>query len=278
MKDMSRRVGFHITPGPVPDISWRYLQIDDWVRDLQKPQMETLLYDYEVDAIWCDIGGPSPFDEIAADWYNWAKKSGRQVNNNNRCGGNYSDFNTPEYFTLDSYQVRKWESNSGLDPHSYGYNSGTAADKYMKGVDVIRQLVDIVSKGGNYLLDVGPTADGLIIEHMTTPLLETGKWLAYSGEAIYSTKYWPIRPADTEHNLRFTTTPSAFYILALSRPSGGLKTSAPVPILQGDVVTLLGGSGTQLNWYQTDGMLIVDVGDEELDLVEYAWAFKIQYA
>ncbi|KAG9093963.1 hypothetical protein FRC07_011392, partial [Ceratobasidium sp. 392] len=81
-----------------------YVKVDNWVQDLQKPQMETLLYDYEVDMIWCDIGGPSPFDEIAADWYNWAKKSGRQVNNNNRCGGHYSDFDTPEYFTLNSYQ------------------------------------------------------------------------------------------------------------------------------------------------------------------------------
>ncbi|KAG8735161.1 hypothetical protein FRC10_010916 [Ceratobasidium sp. 414] len=256
-----------------------YVKVNDWVQDLQKPQMETLLYDYEVDMIWCDIGGPSPFDEIAADWYNWAKKSGRQVNNNNRCGGHYSDFDTPEYFTLNSYQVRKWESSSGLDPHSYGYNSGTAVDKYMKGVDVVRRLIDIVSKGGNYLLDVGPTAEGTIIEPMTTPLLETGKWLAHSGEAIYSTKYWPIQPADTDNNLRFTTTPEAFYMIALSQPSGGIvKTSAPVPILQGDVVTLLGGSGKALNWSMDGQGLVVAVGDEEIAMVGSAWAFKIQYA
>ncbi|KAG9086464.1 hypothetical protein FS749_003626 [Ceratobasidium sp. UAMH 11750] len=256
-----------------------YVKVNDWVQDLQKPQLETLLYDYEVDMIWCDIGGPSPFDEIAADWYNWAKKSGRQVNNNNRCGGHYSDFDTPEYFTLNSYQVRKWESSSGLDPHSYGYNSGTAADKYMKGADVIRRLVDIVSKGGNYLLDVGPTAEGTIIKSMTTPLLETGKWLAHSGEAIYSTKYWPIQPADTDNNLRFTTTPEAFYMIALSRPSGGIvRTSAPVPILRGDVVNLLGGSGKSLNWSMDAHGLVVEVGDEEVAMVESAWAFKIKYA
>ncbi|KAG8715678.1 hypothetical protein FRC09_016422 [Ceratobasidium sp. 395] len=258
-----------------------YVKIDDWVQDLQKPQMEALLYDYEVDMIWCDIGGPSPFDEIAADWYNWAKKSGRQVNNNNRCGGHYSDFDTPEYFTLNSYQVRKWESSSGLDPHSYGYNSGTPAEKYMKGVDVIHRLIDIVSKGGNYLLDIGPTAEGTIIEPMTTPLLETGKWLAHSGEAIYSTKYWPIQPADTVNNLRFTTTPEAFYIIALDRPSTGvIKTHAPVPILEGDTVSLLGGSGRSLEWSVDGetGELVVHVGEEEVGLVESAWAIKIKYA
>jgi alpha-L-fucosidase len=130
-------------------------------------------------------------------------------------------------------------------------------------------------------LDVGPTADGIIIEPMTTPLLETGKWLAYSGEAIYSTKYWPIQPADTENNLRFTTTPGAFYIIALSRPSGGVvKTSAPVPILKGDVVTLLGGSGRALNWSAVEGGrgLVIEVGEDEVGMVESAWAFKVQYA
>ncbi|KAF8711892.1 Alpha-L-fucosidase, partial [Rhizoctonia solani] len=233
--------------------------INDWVQDLQKPQMETLFYDYEVDAIWCDIGGPSPFDEIAADWYNWAKK---------------------EYFTLNSYQVRKWESNSGLDPHFYGYNSGTAPDRYMKGVDVIKQLVDIVSKGGNYLLDVGPTATGEIIPEMTTPLLQAGQWLSHSGPAIYSTRYWSVGPADTTYNLRFTTTPEAFYIIALSRPQGGiLKTLMPIPILEGDEVRLLGGSGKKLEWTrqgEEDGV-VVQVGEEEIGLVEYAWAFKVEY-
>ncbi|EUC64021.1 alpha-L-fucosidase [Rhizoctonia solani AG-3 Rhs1AP] len=255
-----------------------YVKINDWVQDLQKPQMETLLYDYEVDAIWCDIGGPSPFDEIAAGWYNWAKKNGRQVNNNNRCGGNYSDFNTPEYFTLNSYQVRKWESNSGLDPHSYGYNSGTALDKYMKGVDVVKQLVDIVSKGGNYLLDVGPTATGQIIPEMTTPLLQAGKWLSYSGEAIYSTHFWPVGPADTTYNLRFTTTPEAFYLIALSRPeSGVVRTEMPIPILEGDEVRLLGGSGKVLEWAREDKEVVIRIGEEEVGLVEYAWVFKILY-
>lgn len=136
----------------------------------------------------------------------------------------------------------------------------------------------IVSKGGNYLLDVGPTADGIIIEPMMTPLLETGKWLAYSGEAIYSTMYWPITPADTDNNLRFTTTPDAFYIIALTRPSGSLKTSKPVPILEGDVVTLLGGSGVVLGWRKEEQGLVIDVGEDELELVESAWAFRIQYA
>ncbi|CCO28341.1 alpha-L-fucosidase [Rhizoctonia solani AG-1 IB] len=240
--------------------------------------METLLYDYEVDAIWCDIGGPSPFDEIAAGWYNWAKQSGRQVNNNNRCGGNYSDFNTPEYFTLNSYQVRKWESNSGLDPHSYGYNSGTALDKYMKGVDVIKQLVDIVSKGGNYLLDVGPTATGQIIPEMTTPLLQAGQWLSHSGAAIYSTRYWSVGPADTTYNLRFTTTPDAFYVIALSRPEGGvLRTRMRIPILEGDEVRLLGGSGKMLEWTREGEEVVVQVGEDEVGLVEYAWAFKVEY-
>jgi len=82
-------------------------------------------------------------------------------------------------------------------------------------------------------------------------------------------------------DVRFTTTPDAFYILAISRPgSEGLKVTAPVPVVPGDRITLLGGSGNTLNWtVDKDGVLTVEVSDEELDLVSLpAWAFKIPYA
>jgi alpha-L-fucosidase len=80
-------------------------------------------------------------------------------------------------------------------------------------------------------------------------------------------------------NVRFTTTEDAFYILAISSPSGGLKVTAPVPLAPGDTVTLLGGSGTPLKWSIDNGVLTVDVSDQELNIVTLpAWAFKISYA
>lgn len=79
-------------------------------------------------------------------------------------------------------------------------------------------------------------------------------------------------------DVRFTTTTDAFYIIAISKPTGGLKVTAPVPIASTDVVTLLGGSGDALTWNSDNGVLTVAVGDDELNKVSLpAWAFKISY-
>jgi alpha-L-fucosidase len=82
---------------------------------------------------------------------------------NNRCGiAAGADFDTPEYTTFSSISERKWESNQGMDPYSYGYDRATPPDLYMNASTLINSLVDMVSKNGNLLLDVGPKADGTI--------------------------------------------------------------------------------------------------------------------
>lgn len=59
------------------------------------------------------------------------------------------DFDTPEYATFGSTQTGSWESNEGMDPFSYGYNSATLASQYKNASDIVQTLVDIVSKNGN---------------------------------------------------------------------------------------------------------------------------------
>jgi alpha-L-fucosidase len=80
-----------------------------------------------------------------------------------RCGLP-GDFDTPEYARYGAVQRRKWESNLGMDPFSYGYNRATPAAQYLNASSIVTSLVDIVSKNGNFLLDVGPMADGTIVE------------------------------------------------------------------------------------------------------------------
>ncbi|KAJ3553679.1 hypothetical protein NM688_g3482 [Phlebia brevispora] len=259
-----------------------YIPVDNYLTDVQKPQMETLFYDFDTDILWCDIGGASIFPKIGATWYNYAASKGRQVVMNNRCGANQSDFVTPEYATFGAPLSQKWESSAGMDPYSYGYNSDTPPDAYQNASSIIAELVDIVSKGGNFLIDIGPMQDGTVIPEEREPLLEVGTWLNHSGAAIYNTRPWFIQPADTTAGLtdvRFTTTADAFYIIAISRPTGSLKTAAPIPITGGDHVVLLGGPGNPLSWSVADaGVLSVDVSDAELDMVNLpTWAFEITY-
>ena len=68
------------------------VEVDDFLQDIMKPQMEALFYQYETDILWCDVGGPTVLPDIAPEWFNRAKQEGRQVIANARCGANYSDF------------------------------------------------------------------------------------------------------------------------------------------------------------------------------------------
>lgn len=139
---------------------------------------------------FCSCGGPNGTAEFAAAWFNHAASQGRQVTINNRCGITASDFDTPEYATFSSVSERKWESNRGMDPYSYGYNRATPAETYMNATTLIHSLVDMVSKNGNFLLDVGPKADGTIDATEVAHLLEAGTWIKANSEAIFNSTYW----------------------------------------------------------------------------------------
>ena len=73
-----------------------YVNVSDFVLDIQLPQQNILAYDYETEIMWCDIGGANNATIFASDWLNWAREQGRQVTFNSRCGLP-GDFDTPEY-------------------------------------------------------------------------------------------------------------------------------------------------------------------------------------
>ncbi|KIJ04443.1 glycoside hydrolase family 29 protein [Paxillus involutus ATCC 200175] len=145
------------------------------------------------------------------------------------------------------------------------------------------------------LLDVGPTAEGEIIAPMADNLLAAGKWLKYAGECVYATDYWYQTSQDPTGSFRFLTTPKTFCIVAFNKPTNGSVVvnagGVVLPIQQGDAIRLLGPNSpgvfsddttartSGLEWrMDEDGVLTIDVPEDQVDRVDYAWAFQVSYA
>ena len=150
-------------------------------------QIHELIGKYKPDLLWNDIDWPKtgrPL-QVEADYYN-AVPDGVI---DDRFGIKHSDFTSPEYEKLDKISAKKWEECRGLG-RSFGYNRAEGEKETIAPAELIALLVDIVSKNGNLLLDVGPEADGTIPPVQMERLKALGAWLKQNGEAIYDTTPW----------------------------------------------------------------------------------------
>ena len=108
-----------------------------------------------------------------------------------------------------------WETPATLND-TWGFK--TADSNWKSTEDMIRKLVDIASKGGNYLLNVGPTAEGLIPQPSIERLEQMGQWLEVNGESVYGTRSGPIQGLDW---CRSTRKPGKVYLHVFDWPQGG---------------------------------------------------------
>jgi alpha-L-fucosidase len=140
----------------------------------------------------------------------------------------HGTYYTTEYTAGMSGVDHPWEENRGMG-HSYGYNRAERVEHYRTGRELVLMLIDLVSRGGNLLLDIGPTADGRIPVIMEERLTQIGAWLKVNGEAIYGTRPWKNTRQwsageipKVEFNQRFMT---PYDVAKLTEPPGGGKAS-----------------------------------------------------
>ena len=166
----------------------------------------------------------------------------------------------------------KWEECRGIGS-SFGYNRNEEVSDYMTAEGLIHLLIEMVSNGGNLLLNVGPTADGRIPVIMQQRLLEMGEWLEVNGEAIYGTQPWSKAPDDDL--VRYTYKQGAVYAICLAWPGHELTLNVPKPA-DGAVVTML-GLDAPLQWHYSNDRLRVEV--PPLSIAEipchHAYVFRI---
>lgn len=177
-----------------------------------------------------------------------------------------------------TFSAQKFESNRGMDPFSFGFNYMTKDEDYLTGEEIVEELVNNVVNNGNFLLNIGPKNDGSIPQQQKTNLLDAGEWIKSHGEGLFGTRYWPT--AQEDGSLRFAVKDDAFYIHHIGKPSSSLSITAPVPWLEGDVVTAVGGAadGAVLEVAREDGAVVVQLPDKVLEGDKYVWTIKIAYA
>ena len=164
--------------------------MDEYIDKIAVPQMKEILTKYgPISVLWFDTPTDMTHDR-AAKIYNLLKLQPNIIYNNRLGGGFGGDLETPEqYIPATGLPGKNWESCMTMND-TWGYKS---YDHNWKSTKVlIQNLVDIASKGGNYLLNIGPTSEGLVPDASIERLQQIGKWMDVNGDAIHGTTNGPF--------------------------------------------------------------------------------------
>ncbi len=195
-----------------------------WLSDKKKyvaehmfPQFKDLVTKYKPSVIFSDGEWDLPDtawqSEKLLAWLFNESPVAKDVVVNDRWGSNTRQKNTGATYTTSEYGSGMdasivWEESQGIG-HSYGYNRNEKLDDYKTSRELILLLCDIVARGGNLLLDIGPTADGRIPVIMQQRLVDMGDWLKINGEAIYETEAY-TQPYQWSNGIQKTKKDASF--------------------------------------------------------------------
>ena len=236
---------------------------DDYLKKIAVPQVREILTTYQPDVLWWDT--PELMTQERADLLRPLTALRPGLITNDRLGGGYrGDTETPEQHIPDTgFKDRDWETCMTMN-ESWGYKSH--ADHWKSTETLLRNLVDIVSKGGNYLLNVGPKSDGTIPQPSIDRLREVGQWMKINGEAIYGTTASPCnQPAWGRITKRVGEEETTLYLHVFDWPKKG-KFLVPVVC---DVLScsLLAKPSRTFKTMQTDEGTVVKVRGRAADSI-----------
>lgn len=272
-----------------------YYSIYEWYNPLYKsdvnryvdehmlPQLKDLVERYKPDIIWPDGEWDHPSDVWrSTEFLTWLfneSSAPKDVVVNDRwgkeCRNVHGGFATPEYGGIPKgklIQSGHFEECQGMGK-SFGYNRNEDAPCYRSATELLHLLIDNVSRGGNLLLDIGPTADGRIPDIMQQRLLDMGEWLTVNGEAIYGAEPW--KDAPKMDHVRFTSKGNAVYAICLKWPGSELVIDKPAGL--GEVKAVFLGHNQPLAVSEAGGKVRIQTPVLDIDQMpcRHAYIFKL---
>ena len=162
--------------------------------EFTKAQVTELLTNYgPVSELWFDMGSNRP--EQSKELYELVHKLQPNCMVSGRLGNGWYDFAVmaDNKYPEGALQA-PWQSAASMFDETWSYRSWQKrGDKHEKAMEKLRSLINVVSHGGNFLLNIGPRGDGSVVEFESDVLKEIGAWLKTNGEAIYGTEASPFR-------------------------------------------------------------------------------------
>ena len=252
----------------------------EYIENKALPQIKELLESMpELRLIWFDAAGLIT-EQQAFQFYTTIYDINPKVIVNRRVGydfGDYLDAGDNVIPSADEKLAKHWET-CGTTNNSWAYK--TYDEDWKSTQEMLYYLVDIASKGGNYLLNIGPDGKGHVPERSANALREIGQWLKINGEAIYATTPWEIQNEGQEETLLegtvdrekkgftrsfsandfwFTAKGNKVYAISLVNTESQVEIKSFKPV-NGKVenVSLL-GSSAELKWEQSESGLNVDL-------------------
>ena len=260
---------------------------DEYVEKHLLPQLRELVESYQPALIFSDGGewdGGEDYwqtKQFLAWLYNEAPNRDEVVVNDRWAKdmpGKHGDYFSSEYQDSDAAGAdHPWEESRGVGG-SYGYNRAENIDDYSTSKELVLELIDVVGRGGNFLLNVGPTADGRIPVVMQDRLRDIGAWLAVNGEAIYGSRQWrrvDVDEGDNRPRVHYTAKGDDLYAICTQWPERDLVIKG-CGAEQGMQVEIL-GLERPVSW-QVDGDRltitppVISPGEVPC---QYAYCFKI---